>query len=616
MTAAAPAPNQTISDFLTYYTAPERKLDYAVMVDGPWGSGKTHLIRKMLEQHKADGGEHLYVSLYGITSVKQIEEEFYRLLHPVLSSKGMRLAGVLVRGAVKGLLKVDLTKEAHESVTFGLPEIKLDEYLNGPSKHLLVFDDLERCMMDVSDVMGYINSFVEHDGMKVIIIGNETEIVKGCSTFPAIKEKLIGQTLRITSDVATAYPAFLSEVSDISARKYLASHRDAVLKTHKQAGTDNLRVLKQSMWDFERLWGHLSPEHLEHKEGVLALLRLSLALSMEIRAGRLLPEQFSALKADALMRQIRAEHKDGPGIDEDFERRYDGITLLDPPFQPDLLAQIIHEGLSNRTLVHDTLAQNRHFVTAEQIPAWQRAWRLFDSEEADYNDALTELLDQWDRRVEKSPHHLYHIFGILLMASRIGTIARSEAAIVAEGKAYIADIESDGSIVTALEINPDTDAVAAPGGLSYVEGRSREFSDFVEEFTASSHRAAQRAYLQCALDTLAIIEDDPDEFLCVLSPNLVKDPKYGELPVLAALPAAAFVDWLLTLSSRNQTIAFRTLKKRYESGDLSSILAPEKPWLSAVDAILTARLPTLSPFAFYRLTSLVASGIKPALRRS
>jgi len=32
--------------------------------------------------------------------------------------------------------------------------------------------------MQVSDVLGYINSFVEHEGFKAIIIANEEEILK------------------------------------------------------------------------------------------------------------------------------------------------------------------------------------------------------------------------------------------------------------------------------------------------------------------------------------------------------------------------------------------------------------------------------------------------------
>lgn len=41
---------------------------------------------------------------------------------------------------------------------------------------VLVFDDLERANVDVIDILGYINNFVEHDHIKTIIICNEKEL--------------------------------------------------------------------------------------------------------------------------------------------------------------------------------------------------------------------------------------------------------------------------------------------------------------------------------------------------------------------------------------------------------------------------------------------------------
>jgi chromosomal replication initiation ATPase DnaA len=68
--------NQSVTDFLNYYADERRAFDYAVLLDGAWGSGKTHLANSFLNAHAAHGGKHLYVSLYGMTSTRQIEEEF------------------------------------------------------------------------------------------------------------------------------------------------------------------------------------------------------------------------------------------------------------------------------------------------------------------------------------------------------------------------------------------------------------------------------------------------------------------------------------------------------------------------------------------------------------
>lgn len=43
---------------------------------------------------------------------------------------------------------------------------------------ILIFDDLERCDCSINEILGYINSFVEHEKMKVIIVANQEEIGK------------------------------------------------------------------------------------------------------------------------------------------------------------------------------------------------------------------------------------------------------------------------------------------------------------------------------------------------------------------------------------------------------------------------------------------------------
>ncbi|MDB5375647.1 MAG: hypothetical protein JWR00_93 [Rubritepida sp.] len=199
--------NTAITEFLKYYVDTTRPFDYAVMIDGPWGSGKTHLIKEFL---KSKAVKPLYVSLNGMSSTEQIDQEFYRLLHPVLSHRGTRIAGAILRAFGKGALKMDFSNGESGTLNMSLPEIDLAKELGNPHERLLIFDDLERCKMPVSEVMGYINGFVEHDQLKTIILANEAEIRKnGDPRYVEIKEKLIGQTLTVSAPAGEAFDAFL-----------------------------------------------------------------------------------------------------------------------------------------------------------------------------------------------------------------------------------------------------------------------------------------------------------------------------------------------------------------------------------------------------------------------
>jgi hypothetical protein len=41
---------------------------------------------------------------------------------------------------------------------------------------IIIFDDLERCKLKISELFGYINEFVEHYGCKVILLSEEIKI--------------------------------------------------------------------------------------------------------------------------------------------------------------------------------------------------------------------------------------------------------------------------------------------------------------------------------------------------------------------------------------------------------------------------------------------------------
>ena len=69
---------------------------------------------------------------------------------------------------MKATTKIDIDGDGKEDITLSssIPDVDLSEYFKTPKECLLIFDDLERCSMKVSDIHGYINSFVEHEGFK------------------------------------------------------------------------------------------------------------------------------------------------------------------------------------------------------------------------------------------------------------------------------------------------------------------------------------------------------------------------------------------------------------------------------------------------------------------
>lgn len=72
------------------------------------------------------------------------------------------------------------------------------------SNKLIVFEDLERSGVDVFEILGYVNSLVEQDGAKVLLIANEDEIIKrlsGKSVLDDIKKSANNSETKAERDV-------------------------------------------------------------------------------------------------------------------------------------------------------------------------------------------------------------------------------------------------------------------------------------------------------------------------------------------------------------------------------------------------------------------------------
>ena len=121
--------NQPVSDYLNRYCHKSNRCDVAVMLTGEWGSGKTHFIKRYIDSVELNEGipEFMYVSLYGITSSSQIDDELFRQLHPFLSSKKVKFATQIFKGALRGAFKIDIGSNS-TSLDLQVPPLNLQEY--------------------------------------------------------------------------------------------------------------------------------------------------------------------------------------------------------------------------------------------------------------------------------------------------------------------------------------------------------------------------------------------------------------------------------------------------------------------------------------------------------
>lgn len=186
---------KTILNFL------ENRVDYAYLMTGDWGSGKTHFCKNSLSEYLSKKGYNvLVVSLYGKSSIDEINWElFYK--HDLKGNKKPNENGVkktIEKTASSSndstALVGHLLSMAYEQSKKAIcKKVTSERFLK---KLLIVFDDLERCNESIRDqLLGNINSLFIENGAHVLLIADEKKISEQKDKlFFERKEKIIRST--------------------------------------------------------------------------------------------------------------------------------------------------------------------------------------------------------------------------------------------------------------------------------------------------------------------------------------------------------------------------------------------------------------------------------------
>lgn len=178
-----------MNEFFLHYVNDDKSKS-AIMLTAPWGTGKSYYIQNNLKPflESKKNGKHkcIVISLYGLTNFFEVSKAIYVENHvktknrkkkngkyEARKSKGLAtgiIIGKTVVRYVANRFNVDIAcsdrdlKKLFESVDL--------------SGKLVVLEDVERSGIDILDVMGYVNNLVEQDGVKVLLVANEDEILK------------------------------------------------------------------------------------------------------------------------------------------------------------------------------------------------------------------------------------------------------------------------------------------------------------------------------------------------------------------------------------------------------------------------------------------------------
>lgn len=560
---------------LDYYIDDSVDTEYAIMLSAPWGAGKTHFIEKYLDHRSSQrtankGPYYLYASLFGVTAISAIKDQFFAQIHPQLNSKGFQLFGNMAAGVL----------EKFSGAKGGAQALK--ELLLNLDGKILVIDDLERCSMKISDVMGFINTLVEHEKLKVIILANENEIPEAQrKDYDRQKEKLVGKTIEVKADPSEVLDKLWSDLKPGAAKEIVCAERTALLATFNDSKSPNYRNLRAVLADFERLVGVVDKRLSDQPNALKQLLLYMIATGSEARSGELNEAMLRQLPTTTIsMGRLFSKSVKSP-LENAFERlknRYPKVRWTDPIVSPKHLANLFFSGRIDVDAINEELACHPDVVGHAHIPAWRLLWDWTRMSKSEYEKAKAELLSELANEKLTLPGVILHVAGITITLRDYDDqlIGGEEEDLLTYFTKYVSRLVGAGTLAPNKGFNA-FDSMSALG-LVYSSYSNPQFISIYTMVKNSSAEVLLKQLKEKACSYVERLAIDSDSYSSLYEYG-VEAESYGGIPFLHHINVEVLAE-LLIIDSRCNDKLFISLLKRYEhNSQAGQTLKDEYKWL-------------------------------------
>ena len=424
--------------------------DYAIMINGEWGSGKTHFwnnkIRKKIDSMKFNGKQYktIYMSLYGISNLEDISKKIFIETTQLMDKNLRKFMNNNEQTVIPEYAKTGIDMANLFGVTQNGDKVDYAEFFSTDDK-VLCFDDLERANVDVIDILGYINNFVEHDHIKTIIICNEKELstkIKSSNlemkTFIAtyildkegelkdnnkpmvekikdqienvfdkandyerIKEKLIGETFEYVPKFDYIINGILIRYEDDKdLERFYRTNINLIVSTFKKSGTRNLRILKHSLKDFQKVYQVVTQKYPDISNKIMqTMLIFTIAISFEIKAGKITKDKFINIDSNEEYKSIlvssRVLSDNRQFYIKEFDSNYEDILELRKNIIK-FIEYYVRTRIFDMKLLKNDMEEIKNTMENRNVLAYKRLlteeyWKIPDEE---FLKVITEIIEE------------------------------------------------------------------------------------------------------------------------------------------------------------------------------------------------------------------------------
>ena len=404
----------------------EDKYKSAILINGEWGSGKTFFITeklsKVIKDRIKNEGKYIYVSLYGVGNVEELSNKLYS---EICSETLVKLSGVekeKIDTGIKWIPKllyftkfIPFIKNYNSIKKIMAPIIKEIAKIK---KCVVVFDDIERCKIDIYELFGYINELVEHNEVKAILVANEKKITDKenkdgeINKYDEIKEKLVGITIMYKPEFNLSYEHIIDTyLKEANLKEYLKNEKQKtlILKEFYEKEEYNLRTLIYLITMYKKIFSLLEDIEFDknyveiHMENIL---KYSTYISLELKIKNKLENlEFT-------------ENKEIENIyfKDNSQKILYGYKFINDYFQTGYLNEekikkILLDEMRERKKIDEKVKENENLSFNKLYGNW---WKLEDEEVNDNFRLLKEELEE-----NKYPPIMYKDIIIILLQLEI-----------------------------------------------------------------------------------------------------------------------------------------------------------------------------------------------------
>lgn len=243
-----------------------RVVSRSMLIDGPWGCGKTYQIMKFLKKHekelrKKNKKRIGYISLFGLNSIEEINTEICNSLFSHSKKmmnalkKSMKVFGTVLRASSYFCGGLGSGAEIAECLSSML----------GPNqgkakkKAIIIIDDLERLSTDkvsYSDLLGYLNGLMAGN-CRIICVMNSRSVINSRNSeengFKDFYEKVFDE-IRIIDDVTDDTYAAIFQNNDNNKDYDISPAWYPLFKS-------NLRIAQRTYLNYKKVLKHIEDKN-------------------------------------------------------------------------------------------------------------------------------------------------------------------------------------------------------------------------------------------------------------------------------------------------------------------------------------------------------------------